>query len=123
MMTVFTFDNNQEFGLFFKINSARLLGLSTDEGYQGKINEYTKVFSHTKGGCGCNLNKRRKAAAVYYESFIPEFFTHPMEAREGDESAALLRDRVRATVKEILGNPSSVCFKKDTADQEPFFSI
>jgi len=127
-MSVFNFDNHQEFGLFFKINSNKLLELCPDEEYQGKINDYIKVFDHAKGGCGCNINKRRKAAAAHYEAFIPELFTSPipMSASESQISSGQtspLGVSVRMVIKEALGNPSLIQFKKDATDQEPFFSI
>mgnify|MGYP001113248737 CR=1 FL=1 len=127
-MTVFVFDNYEEFGLFFKINSGRLLSLSSTPEFHEKINEYVKIFNHTKGGCGCNISKRKRVAASQYESFVPEFFTSPipmigrdLEISNGQNSP--LGVSVVVAVKNMLGNPVSVHFKREAADADPFFKI
>tara|TARA_Y100000310_G_scaffold313474_1_gene361887 strand:+ start:182 stop:526 length:345 start_codon:yes stop_codon:yes gene_type:complete len=114
-MSAFNFDNYQEFGLFFKINSQNMLNLSPDLQFHEKIGEYILVFDHSKGGCGCNINKRRKVAGEKYETFVPELFSGL-----GD---AVLGEKMKVMIKETLNNPSKINFKKDSSDEEPFFSI
>lgn len=114
-MSVFNFDNYQEFGLFFKINSHSLLELSDNPVFHEKVNSYIKVFDHAKGGCGCNLNKRRKVADQNYTLFVSEFLTPSDELGLGDS--------VVAKVKSLLNNPTLINFKNAQTDETPFFSI
>ena len=114
-MSAFNFDSYQEFGLFFKINSQALIELSPDLDFRTKINEYIQVFEHSKGGCGCNINKRRKVAGEKYETFIPDLFSG-----FGDEA---LSESIKTTTKSLLNNPTVVNFKKTPADEAAFFSI
>ena len=131
-MSVFIFDDYKEFGLFFKINSSKLLELSSDSEFHEKVNEYVQIFDNAKGGCGCNLNKRRKVAAEKYESVVLEFFTSPIPMSEHDlkisagaavNALSPLGFSIVTAVKDILGGPASVHFKKDAADVEAFFKI
>jgi len=114
-MSTFNFDSFQEFGLFFKINSQEYLNLSPDPNFHEKINEYIRIFDHSKGGCGCSIAKRRVAASEKYVDFVPNFFS-------GFDDEALGQSLV-LTTKNLLNSPDTVGFKKETDDQGFFFSI
>jgi len=108
-MNVFEFKNYEEFGLFFKINSSQILLLSGDPEVTKEIEEYIKIYEHGKGGCGCNIAKRKQACADKYESFVPQFFS--------DNEPAI------SLVKSLLGNVNAVAFKKAATDETSFFLI
>ena len=104
-MNTFDFNNYAEFGIFFKINWPDLKELTTDEVKKEKAEEFLKFFQASKGGCGCNIEKRREAAKNSYLEFIPLFFTE--------------NEAVNAFVKESLGGPDKpVGFKEAEGNEE-----
>ena len=102
-MNNFTFNSFEEFGLFLKINSEELKGLTEDEERKSRLEECLKFLNAGKGGCPCNIEKRRKTAQKSYQDFIPLFFTD--------------------YIKETLNNPPEIHFKSDSQDSDPFFSL
>jgi hypothetical protein len=109
-MNTFEFNNYAEFAIFFKINWLDLKDLTEDEVKKTKAEEFLKFFQASKGGCGCNIEKRREATKASYLTFVPLFFAE-------NESA-------KALVKNALGGlDKPVGFKKDEKDEEYFLLI
>ncbi len=64
-MKTFTFNNYQDFGIFLKINYSDMLN-NIDVSLHGKLNTMFGIYENSKGGCGCNLAKRKEAAKNSY---------------------------------------------------------
>lgn len=108
-MNIFIFNNSEEFGLFVKINSDSLKALIEDREKIDKLSELVNVFNNARGGCGCNIERRREASENLYASFVPSFFS-------GNE-------RVIRFMKEVLGGADVIEFKRSSGDQSGFFLI
>lgn len=107
-MSEFVFNNYEEFGLFIKINSDDIKSVTEDEPKKQRIDNYVKHFNASKGGCNCNVQKRKANARNQYIEAIPFIFTGNLPA------VFYLKDMLGAV---------SVKFKKDPSDKEPFFEI
>jgi len=108
-MNEFIFNDYGEFGLFLKINSEEVKDSTEDQEKKDKVDEYVKFFQAAKGGCPCNLEKRVAAAKNGYTTFVPFFFS--------DNESGI------AAAKSLLGDATSVAFKANSTDEEPFFLI
>ena len=107
-MNEFNFNGFGEFGLFLKINSAEIKDAADLPEEKEKVDSCVKFFNSAKGGCKCNVKKRIAAAEKSYETFVSSWFTN-------NEAAIPI-------VKEILGS-ENITFKKNSADEEPFYVI
>jgi hypothetical protein len=107
-MNEFVFNDYGEFGLFLKINSEEVKGSTDLQPEKEKVDTCVKFFNAAKGGCKCNIKKRIASAEEAYETFVSSWFT--------DNEAAI------PIMKEVLAS-ESITFKKNSADEEPFYVI
>ena len=108
-MNNFIFNSHEEFGLFLKINSEEIKGFAKDEQAKVKVDEAVKFFSNAKGGSPCNFEKRLALAKKTYLEFVPSYFENNEEAKN--------------FLKDLLGGPPEIHFKRASQDVEPFFFI
>ena len=109
LMNIFIFNNSEEFGLFAKINLDSLKAIVENKEKTIKLGEFVNVFNNARGGCGCSIEGRQRAANNLYVSFVPSFFSE--------------NERVIRFMKEALGNADVIEFKKSGGDQSGFFLI
>mgnify|MGYP001230019361 CR=1 FL=1 len=102
-MNPFTFSNYQDFGIFLKVNFPEILS-HTNPSLHEKLNVMLSIYENSKGGCGCNLKKRREQAAASYLEGVPIIF------QDADLSSF---------VKQTLGTDKLI-FKNDSGE---FFLI
>ena len=74
-MKTFVFSNYQDFGIFLKINHADII-VNSDPSLHDKINTMLAIYENSKGGCGCNLAKRREVAKNSYIEGIPVIYAN-----------------------------------------------
>ena len=116
-MNLFTFNNYEEFGLFLKINSADyLMAVSPEE--QALFNEFIQIYEHSKGGCGCNIKQRKRAAADKYPIFVNSFFLRPV----GHPEYPAPNEAMITLTKTIL-NCDAILFKANQTDETGFLNI
>ena len=112
----YSFYSSKEFSLFCKSNegemSPPLEGLTAEEAacvenVKTKLNFFTKTYENSKGGCGCNRQKRVDQAVTSYCSLIGELST----------CEAALRH-----VKSLLNSVEKIHFWKDGQRYRHFFT-
>ena len=107
-MSEFTFNDYTEFGLFLKINSEEVKDTTEDQELKGKVDDLVRIVGSAKGGCPCNIKKRIAMAQTTYREFVPLFFT------DNQSSLSWLINKLAV---------SSIKFKSNKEDAEPFFFI
>jgi hypothetical protein len=73
-MKTFAFENYKDFGVFIKVHQDSIRGI-LDVNLHEKFNIMLSIYENSKGGCGCNLNKRQEAAKNSYIEGVPTLFS------------------------------------------------
>lgn len=72
-MNSMIFNSYADFGVFIKINLQDVLD-NCDSSLHENVTAILNSYENTKGGCGCNLQKRKDSAKTVYKNNIPLIF-------------------------------------------------